>query len=332
MRVLVIGAGALGSLYAGFLANAGEDVSILARGARLDVLRRSPIDLLDDASGRTQTARVKAVAGIESGETYDLAIVAVRAEELGTLLPQLAQAQNVALFLFLHNRAAGGQAIASALGRNRYLLGFPGACGTPEGNTVRFRLIAQQHATLGEPNGTISPRLREVASSLRRAGFTVAMCRHMDDWLKTHAVFVTCIAGALYLVGGRAADVARTRGQVDLLVRGVREGFEALTAAGFCIVLPKIALLFSLPSFLPALYWRNFMFQPAAELMFAAHARRAPQEMWTLVKELRSVVGTGLKSRPALMSLWAAVEREALRRGMAREPNMGHGPQPSEGR
>ena len=313
MRVLVIGAGALGSLYAGFLADAGNEVSILARGTRLEALRRGPIVLFDDATGQTRTARVTPIAELEAGQTYDLAVVAVRAEQLEALLPQLADGPKVKLFLFLHNRAAGAHAIASALGRGRYLLGFPGACGTPEGDIIRFRLIAEQPTTLGEPDGTISPRLRDVATRLRRAGFQVAISRRMEDWLKTHAVFVTCIAGAIYQVGGRAADVARTRGQVNLLVRGVREGFDALAAAGVSIVPLKLALLFRLPSFVPALYWRNFLSRPAAELMFAAH-------MWTLVTELRSTISWEPLSSPALTDLWRAVESEALRVQALHEP------------
>jgi 2-dehydropantoate 2-reductase len=325
MRVLVIGAGAVGSLYAGFLADAGEDVSILARGARLAALRRGPIVLLDDATGQTRTARVTPIAELEAGETYDLAVVAVRAEQLEALLPQLAAGPKARVFLFLHNRAAGSQAIASALGRGRYLLGFPGACAVPEGDVIRFRLIAEQPTTLGEPDGTISPRLREVAARLRRAGFPVAISRRMEDWLKTHAVFVTCIAGAIYQVGGSAAEVAKTPGQVDLLVRGVREGFDALAAAGVSIAPLKLALLFSLPPFAPALYWRNFLSRPAAELMFAAHARRAPEEMWTLVTELRSTISWKPPSSPALSDLWRAVEGQALRAQASHEPGPADG-------
>jgi 2-dehydropantoate 2-reductase len=199
------------------------------------------------------------------------------------------------------------------LGAGRYLLGFPGACAAPERDAVRFRLIAEQPTTLGEPNGTISPRLRKVATSLRQAGFPVALSRRMDDWLKTHALFVTCIAGAIYRAGGRAADVAGTPGAVELLVEAVREGFTALAAADVALVPRKLALLFRLPSWAPILYWRRFLARPSAELMFAAHARRAPQEMWTLVAQLRSTIRDEAQSTPALTTLWQAVEHEARR-------------------
>jgi 2-dehydropantoate 2-reductase len=261
---------------------------------------------------------------IDAGQAYDLALVAVRAEQVEALLPQLAASGNVKLFLFIYNRGAGAQAIASSLGRDRYLLGFPGACGTPEGEVIRFRLIPEHPTTLGEPDGMISPRLKDVAARLRRAGFPVAISRRMDDWLKTHAVFVTCIAGAIYQAGGRAADVARTPKQVASLVRGIREGFNGLSRAGVSIVPRKLALLLGLP-YVPTLYWRNFLSRPAAELMFAAHARRAPEEMWALVTELRSIVPFDPQSSPALTKLWRAVEEEAVRVAARHEPKTADG-------
>ncbi|MCB5263750.1 MAG: NAD-binding protein, partial [Candidatus Cloacimonetes bacterium] len=39
MRILVVGAGAIGSLFAGKLAGSGKDVTILARGDRLEAVR-----------------------------------------------------------------------------------------------------------------------------------------------------------------------------------------------------------------------------------------------------------------------------------------------------
>lgn len=41
MRVLIYGAGVIGSLYAALFSEAGVDTSVYARGARLETLRRS---------------------------------------------------------------------------------------------------------------------------------------------------------------------------------------------------------------------------------------------------------------------------------------------------
>ena len=39
MHVLIIGAGALGTIYAAYLSRAGHDVTLFARGERVNIIR-----------------------------------------------------------------------------------------------------------------------------------------------------------------------------------------------------------------------------------------------------------------------------------------------------
>src|SRR5207248_8922775 len=142
MRVLVIGAGVLGSLFAGRLAAAGDQVTILARGLRVQELQHGPLRLVDEESGASLLARPAAVSRVEPTDVYDLALVMVRTDQIEKLLPDLASMAGVELFLFMHNRAAGTAALAEAVGAQRFVLGFPGAGGSRAGNTVRYRAIA----------------------------------------------------------------------------------------------------------------------------------------------------------------------------------------------
>lgn len=311
MRIVVIGAGVLGSLYGARLALAGQDVTLLARGARLSELQRGPVKLINDEDGAVTTVSLKAIARLEPAETYDLALVMVRADQVDDLLPQLAGNLGVKSFLFMHNRAAGSTALAAAVGPERTLLGFPGAGGQRDGETVRYRLIAEQPTTLGECAGRFSPRLRNIARIFETAGFRVVLNRRMDDWLKTHAVFVTAIAGAIYLADGNPAALAASRDRVRTLVRGVRQGFHALRRAAVSIEPGKLALLFALPSIFPEAYWARYLGRPAADLIFARHARSAPGEMLRLVEELRLTMRPEPQKQIELEALWAAVAAAA---------------------
>jgi 2-dehydropantoate 2-reductase len=236
-----------------------------------------------------------------------MGLVVVRADQVKDLLPQLSASPGVKFFLFMHNRAAGSSALARAVGPGRFLLGFPGAGGHRESNTVRYRIIPEQPTTLGEPDGSLSQRLRSVAKLFAEGGFKVALSRRMDDWLKTHAVFITAIAGAIYRAEGSATVLARRRECIRALVRGIRQGFSALSAAGVVIEPRKLALLFALPAVIPEFYWRRYLAHPAAELIFAAHARAARDEMRALVEELRETVTLGPRTHAELAALWAAV-------------------------
>jgi 2-dehydropantoate 2-reductase len=312
LRILVFGAGVLGSLYAGRLAASGQDVALLARGVRLEQLRREGLVLLDEATGQEARLRVRVVSALLPDEAYDLIIVAVRADQLADVLPPLAANRGVPCILCLQNHASGSEALAAALGPQRVLLGFPGASGAREGGRVRYRLIPQQRTTLGEPSGRVTPRLRAVTAAVRAAGFPVAVSRRMDAWLKTHAVFVTAVAGAIYDAGGSCAELVAQPGGVARLVRAVRQGFKTLRAQGVPVEPRKLALLFLwLPLAVPVAYWRHYLRQPAAELIFARHARAAPAEMLELVRQMREAFRITETSTPELDSLWAAVATRA---------------------
>ena len=313
MRVVVIGAGVLGSLYGARLAAAGHFVTVVARGSRLTDLQRGPIVISNDEDGVIATATVEVVPNLMPDDDYDLALVVVRAEQIDNLLPELAANRGVKTFLFMHNRAAGSLALAQAVGPERLLLGFPGAGGWLDGATVRYRLIPEQPTTLGEPDGRLSPRLRQIAEIFKRAGFTVAVNRRMDDWLKTHAMLVTAIAGAIYLANGSTSALAKSRESVRTLVRGVRQGFGLLAEAGVVIEPKKLALLVCLPAILSQLYLRRLLARPASELILARHANAVPGEMLKLVEELRAIVRLVPRKAPELEALWAAVTAAATR-------------------
>ena len=312
-RIVVIGAGVLGSLYGARLAAAGHSVTVVARGSRLTELQRGPIAILNDEDGVTAAATVEAVPNLKPDDDHDLALVIVRADQIDDLLPDLAANRGVKAFLFMHNRAAGNSALAQAVGPERLLLGFPGAGGWLDGSTVRYRLIPEQPTTLGEPDGRLSPRLRQIAEIFEKAGFSVSLNRRMDDWLKTHAMLVTAIAGAIYLADGSTTALAKSRDSVRALVRGIRQGFNLLTEAGFVIEPKKLALIVGLPPILPQLYLRRLLARPASELIMARHANAVPGEMLKLVEELRVIVRLEPREANELEALWAAVTAAASR-------------------
>ena len=78
MKILVYGAGVLGSLYAARLQRAGHEVSLLARGERLAALRRSGLALQAEGSPWRCYATVNVVEALAPEDAYDLVLVMVR--------------------------------------------------------------------------------------------------------------------------------------------------------------------------------------------------------------------------------------------------------------
>ncbi|QDT61413.1 2-dehydropantoate 2-reductase [Stieleria bergensis] len=107
MKILVYGAGNIGSLYAVKLKDAGNDVSILARGQRLSEIREQGIVLESFRTRKTTSTRVTAVEQLGPDDAYDLVLVILPKRSVSEVLPILAANRHTPSVMFFGNNAAG---------------------------------------------------------------------------------------------------------------------------------------------------------------------------------------------------------------------------------
>jgi 2-dehydropantoate 2-reductase len=290
VRILFYGAGVLGSLYAARLREAGHDVSILARGRRLVDLREHGAVLEDANSWQRTSARVEVVEHLAPQDSYELVVVCVRKNQLPSVLPALAESRCTPNVLFMHNNVLGPSEIVDALGRERVLLGFPGAGGGRDGPVIRYHVLPawQQKTVLGELDGRATPRLERIVAVFRDGGFPVGASPNMEAWLKTHASWVVPVSTAVYAAGGDVRRLAHTRDALLLMVRGIRENFEVLRAHGVPLTpkSPNLLVLGWLPEPLLVPLLRRLFDTRTAEIVMERHANAARDETGQLADEL----------------------------------------------
>jgi 2-dehydropantoate 2-reductase len=293
MRILVLGAGVIGSVYGGTLLQAGHEVVVLTRGARLADLRTHGLVLEDSESGERMELPVSAVDAPDANERFDLTLVPVRSDQLEETLPILTKMKDGSDVLFFGNTAGRSARLIEALGE-RALFGFPAAGGTRDGSVVKYVLIKQQKTMLGEPSGANSSRVRELKAVFSEAGFSVRITANIDGWLLGHAAFVVPIAFALYRVGVDPGRLANDQQALLLMVRATRQAFSALRGANAEIPTNVKILYTWMPETFALGYWRRVMASPRGELWFAGHSRAAREEMTSLSVDLLAAVhGTG---------------------------------------
>ncbi len=291
MNILIYGAGVQGSVIAARLYAAGHDVRLLARGARLADLREHGVVLEDARTGIRSTTAVPLVEALAPTDTYDLIVVAMRKNQVADVLPILAANRATPNVLFLGNNAAGPDAYATALGRERVLFGFTTVGGMREGHIVRHTGGAQRiHLVIGELSGQVTPRLREIVDAFADGGIDVAISPAIDAWLKTHTMLVLPLAGAVYAAGGDIYRAGRTRDAITLAVRATREGFRALQALGIPLQPAAIQLYRWLPEPLLVTLLSRLARTELAELAVARHANAARDEMAALAAECRALL------------------------------------------
>ena len=204
MRFLIFGAGVLGTFYAAKLDACGHDVTVLARGRRALQVRDHGLVAHERGRGCLRT-QVSVIETLEPDQSYDYVLVLVRNEQVESVLPSLAANKATPSLVFMFNNLAGPQRLIDVLGRERVMLGFPGAAGerASDGTVMATVLPALiQKTTIGELDGHQTPRVRQLAAALQEAGFPTAISSYMDAWLKTYVALVSPIADAFYAAGG----------------------------------------------------------------------------------------------------------------------------------
>jgi 2-dehydropantoate 2-reductase len=315
-RILVYGAGPLGSLFAARLQQGDNDVSILARGQRLDELREYGIVLVDVLTQEQTVTRVNVVEGLAPDDAYDLVLVIMRKNHALQILPVLAANQHTPNILFLMNNAAGPGAMVEALGEERVLIGFPGSAGYREGHVVHCLTGTEEDKAsvpFGEPDGRITPRTRKVARVLETApGFRAEIRTDMDAWLKYHvALLFPSLAPALYAAGVDNYRLARTRDLVVQATRAMREGFRVLRSLGQPITPSKFKVIMWLPEPVLVLLVQRLLANPLMETALVKHAEAARSEVEHLIGEFMALARTTSIPTPTIDRLLLYYEPDA---------------------
>ena len=170
----------------------------------------------------------------------------------------------------------------------------------------------QQPTTLGEVDGRTTPRLEQIATAFKSAGFPIAVSANIDAALKTHAVFITALESAICMAGGSNTELARRRELLVLMVNAIRGGFHVLSMSSIPITPFNLHLMFSwMPRWFPIWYWQRVLPGKLGEVSLAAHANAAPLEIKQLIDEIRVLVGATSFPTPAMDQLYGSMDEIA---------------------
>jgi len=89
MKICVVGAGAIGGLMGAKLALAGEDVTLIARGAHLEAIRQNGLKLIEEDGAEHVARQVKATSRLSEAGAQDIVILALKAHQVEPIAKEL---------------------------------------------------------------------------------------------------------------------------------------------------------------------------------------------------------------------------------------------------
>ena len=170
MRILILGAGAIGGYYGGRLAAAGRDVTFLVRPARAAILAAK--ELVIASPNGDVTVKAKTVTRDTLADPFDLVILGCKAYDLADAIEAVRPAVGPdTTVLPLLNGLAHLETLDAAFGAGRVISGAAHISVTlAKDGTIRH-FAKLDSLTFGERAGGRSARCDAIASAFAGAGF-----------------------------------------------------------------------------------------------------------------------------------------------------------------
>ncbi len=235
MKIAVVGCGAMGSVYAGLLAEAGHEVWAIDRWREhVAAIRRRGLRL-SGASG-DRVVRLRAATSPAEAGPCDLVVLATKAMHVAAaargLAPLLAEGTSV---VSIQNGLGGPEAAARELGGTPVVTGVAGGFGASIRGPGSAHHNGMELVRLGNRDGPVTPELEALAEVWRGAGFTV---RTFDDigrlvWEKL--VCNAAFSGVCTLTGRTIGEAMKDPDAWPVAAACATEAFDVARAKGIAL-------------------------------------------------------------------------------------------------
>ena len=206
MKIAVVGAGAIGGYLGAKLSLAGEDVTFIARNKNLAAINANGFRLILEDGSEQHATGVRAVQAMADAGPQDAVLLTLKAHQVRDVLPDLrvlfgpdtmvVTMINGLPWWYFHKLAGPyegrqlesvdpGGVIAAHIEPERVI----GSVVYPASELVApgvVKVIEGNRFTLGEPDGSRSPRIEALSQAMMKAGFKSPVSKDIrgEIWVK----------------------------------------------------------------------------------------------------------------------------------------------------
>ena len=232
MRILVLGAGAVGGYFGGRLAEAGRDVTFLVRAPRAATLAEKGLKV-DSALGDFQVP-VKVATADRVGGPYDLVLLTAKHYDLDAAIDAIRPGVGPGTAVLpLLNGLIHLDHLEAAFGRDRVLGGvaYVGAVLLPDGSIRHVNRMSG--IAFGERGGGISERAKAIEQQFANTPVAAPANDNILQEMWEKFVMMGAMAGMNCLMRGNVGEIVATEEGEALMAEALRECQTVAEAAGF---------------------------------------------------------------------------------------------------
>lgn len=280
MKILVFGAGVIGSYYAALFAEAGFEVSLYARGARLQALTER--GLIYRKKDRIKKAELHIVSKIDVEDRYDFIFLCVKSHQVHEALRELRDNVSPNIVTFVNTTEAYSD-WEELCGKGRIIPAFPGAGGGFRGSLLEADLTPRivQPTSFGEIDGRPTRRLEVLRFIFKKSRIPCQVISDMQTWQLCHLAMVVPLA-EVYYQARNPEEAGKDYALMQKAARQLITNFRLLKNRGLKLSPKKMNLfLYLQPTLLAKIL--SFIYQTEfAQTFMYRHSLKAPDEMKAL--------------------------------------------------
>jgi len=235
VKIAIVGTGAMGSVYAGILGDAGNEVwAVDVWADHVDAINARGLTV-EGASG-DRTVRIAASTNPAEVGVCDLVVIATKALDVESAA---AAAKPLigpdTLVLPIQNGLGSADRIAAVLGEERVAIGVVGGFGASIVGPGHAHHNGWELVRLGERRGPVTPRIRRIAEVWQDAGFRVQVYDDVDQLVWEKLICNVCFGATCTILERPIRDVLDNAAAWRVASSCAQEAYDVARARGIAL-------------------------------------------------------------------------------------------------
>ncbi|PWW06184.1 ketopantoate reductase [Paenibacillus cellulosilyticus] len=285
-RVLIFGAGVIGSAYAIKFFEAGIDVTLFARSNRFTTLKENGLQYYK--KGAVKSIKVNVIDTLENDDVYDFIFVTVRYDRAESALLALQDNQSKNIVTMISN-SIGFSSWLDIVG-DRLLPAFPGVGGQIKDGILyaRFPPKVLVATRFGEINGLVTERAENLAKLFQTAKLPYSINKDMKAYLITHSVSDIAMMSVLHaedkIIDEKTVKTRKTAHKITITLKTY---LKAIQKAGIAINPSALKIVLKLPNLILDFFFMIWLrTKMVKDMMLPDYASSANKEIVRLNNDL----------------------------------------------
>ena len=233
MRILVVGAGAIGGYFGGRMLASGCDVTFLVRPKRAAELATAGL-VIKSPNGDETLKNPPAVQADKLNEKFDVILLSCKAFDLDDAIKSFAPAVGPQTSIIpLLNGMLHLDVLDGKFGRERVLGGLCAIAVTLNDRREVVQLQPMQSLTFGERDGKLSDRVRAIAEVMASGKFGSVASENIIQEMWEKWVFLASLAASTCLMRASVGNILAAPGGRDFILGMLDECSEVASAEGY---------------------------------------------------------------------------------------------------